>query len=961
MSQNILNPQQQQIVDTTEGPLLVIAGPGSGKTKTLVERVVHLLELGVEPQSIMISTFTEKAAKELLTRISNRLIENKSKVNPNELHIGTLHSIFLKLIEEHQEYSVIKRNYRLLDPFDQAFLIYSNLSQFNAIADSDLIINPKGNKYVDSWSTANIIVKKINVISEEALCIDTLLKSGDPEINTIAQFYQIYRQILETENALDFSSIQSELLRMLENQIVLDSIQNSIKYFMIDEYQDTNTIQEKILLKLASKNNNICVVGDDDQGLYRFRGATIRNILQFENNFANGDCKKVYLTTNYRSHPGIIKFYNDFMKSKNWGNGTVKYRFEKDIVPCDNKFHKTASVIKVSASSEDDYHKNILDFITTLKTCGAITDYNQITFLFRSVKGDEAISLINYLEDNGIRVFSPRSGQFFDRKEVQFVIGALLSMFPQVLDEESGIVTSNRFLPVLQAIEDYFSRQISTDQQTSKDLIAHIVHYQRKHANLTKNTDYSFSKLVYELFAFKQFSKYLDTELTAETNDLRPAYNIGILLKLISKFEYLYNVSVLTPKSLNHILRQFFNFYLRFIFDGGLEEYEDFDQTIPSGCVSFMTIHQAKGLEFPITVVGSMSGVPRKSYDSLDEMLQNRYFSRVPFEPIQDVKYFDFYRLYYTAFSRAKNLLVLCGKQRNGAGACPSKYLADIWNSTPDWQNTKIFKPDRITQSDVTPVNIKHEYAFTSHILLYEACPLQYKFYKEFEFTEIRQGGMIGGTLLHQTIEDIHKAVLKGEEYTLTDSNIENWFNSNYAQLVKSQHGYIHEAQRKAILRQVLRYRDSNNGKWNQIKEAEVDVSLVKEDYILKGKIDLIKGSDGTVELVDFKSGDKPDVNTTDAIQKTVLNQYRRQLEVYAYIIEQKTGNKISRLNLYYPKEENGNPKITFEYKPDMVQNTINSFEEVVHKIEQHDFSMKGHACSEKHCGECDLRFYCHK
>ena len=138
-----------------------------------------------------------------------------------------------------------------------------------------------------------------------------------------------------------------------------------------------------------------------------------------------------------------------------------------------------------------------------------------------------------------------------------------------------------------------------------------------------------------------------------------------------------------------------------------------------------------------------------------------------------------------------------------------------------------------------------------------------------------------------------------------------------------------------------------------------MEVSLVKEEYILKGKIDLIEGKNDTVELVDFKSGDKPDVNTRDEYKRQQLNQYRRQLEIYAYLIEQRYGHKVSAMHLYYPKEENGNPRITYRYDRGNVENTIEAFEEVVHKIEQKDYSMEGVRRNEKHCSDCDLRFFC--
>jgi len=949
-----LNLQQEKVVKTTEGPLLVIAGPGSGKTKTLVDRVVHLVQNGVDANNIMVATFTEKAAKELTTRISNRLLQENLKANLNEMYIGTLHSIFLRFLEENQEFTRLKKNYRLLDPFEQTFYVYRNLNDFLELEDVDTLFNGQNISY---WNKAEKIVSRINVVSEEMLDVDRLLISEYAEIQAIARCYNLYKQILEEENALDFSTIQSETCKLLEeNTKVLSKIQDQLYYIMVDEYQDTNTVQELILKMLWHRKHNICVVGDDDQGLYRFRGATIRNILEFDKNFKRGECKKVCLTTNYRSHPDIVKFYNEWMRSKTWTFDGTTYRFEKEIKPDDRIFPKTAAVVKVSTDNSDTYFQEVIDFINTLRNKGKVTDLNQIAFLFHSVKSDKVIQLSDFLEHNGIKVFSPRSELFFDREEVKLILGCLASIFPNLFDiiGEEGWIQEK-----LISWQDYFMEKVKADAKSNRRLIVWVSGKMKTHEEMRQNTNYAFTALVYEMLQFPLFAHYLDVNLTENKNDLRPAYNIGIIIGLLSKFEYLYNVTVITRKNYEWLMKHLFCQYLKFIVDGGISEYEDFDENIPSGCVSFMTIHQSKGLEFPITIVGSMSGIPRKNYDAIDEILQRNFYRKQIYEPIEQTKFFDFWRLYYTAFSRAQNLLVLTGCEKQGAGTLPSKYLRDAWESVPSWRDKSRFDISKLQLADVKPVNIKHEYSFTSHILLYETCPLQYKFYKELEFAEVRTGSMIGGSLLHETIEDIHRAVLRGEENTLTNDNITAWFNTNYHQLVKLNHSYLREEQRNSILRQVLNYKDANSGNWDQIREAEVDVSLVKDDYILKGTIDLVKGAGGTVELVDFKSGDKPDVNTSDANKRKILDQYRRQLEVYAYLVENRNGLKVSKMHLYYPKEENGNPRITFPYDPRNVENTIKSFEDVVKRIERHDFSNVEKYCDEKRCSDCDMRFYC--
>lgn len=948
------NKVQELIANHSEGPVLVIAGPGSGKTKTLVDRVVNLVKKGVSPEAIMVGTFTEKAAKELITRISNRLLDDNIKVNLNEMYVGTLHSIFLRFLEENREFTRLKRNYRLFDQFEQVFTIFRHIKEFMAIDEiTDLI----GDHRVSYWIKASSIADKVNIVSEEILDVDKLEQSDYENVRGLAKCYRLYSGILEEENALDFSSIQLATYKLLnEHPEVLAKIQDKIQYFMVDEYQDTNTIQERILLLLSSRNKNLCVVGDDDQGLYRFRGATIRNILEFDRNYENGECKVFFLQTNYRSHPDIINFYNGWMKNQQWTIGGETFRFDKEIVAREDDFTDTPCVLRLSAENDtDEYHAEVLRFIRHLEQEHIITDYNQIAFLYRSVKSDKAKALAEYLEENDIKVFSPRSDMFFEREEIKLILGCLVTIFPQV---ESLFEPGSTTLGLCMQWGEHFIQTLQADPVGNRELIRWVLAMQKAHEPLTKPTNYGFTSLVYQLFQFPLFASFLQVDLEANKTDLRAAYNIGTLTNLVSKFEYLNNVTIFTPKNAESVLKNFFNYYLRFLVQGGLSEFEDFDETLPSGCVSFMTIHQSKGLEFPITIVGSMNAVPTKSYTDLDEILQREFYHRPIYEPLDQTKYFDFARLYYTAFSRAQNLLLLTGCESSTGRKTPSAYFESYWRNLPKWRDPRV-DLHKVDLASVKPVSIKHEYSFTSHILLYENCPRQYKFYKELQFVEERKGSTLGGSLLHQTIEDIHKAVLRGEPETLSNENIESWFNTNYQLLVKQLHSYIAEAQRKAILHQVLNYRDRNESQWHRIKEAEVDVSLVKEDYILKGKIDLIEGENGTVELVDFKSGEKPDVNTTDEYKRRILNQYRRQLEIYAYLIEQRYGHKVSAMHLYYPKEESGNPRITYRYNQGNIENTIEAFEDVVHKIEKKDYSMEHVRRNEKHCSDCDLRFYC--
>lgn len=947
------NEAQREAISATDGLVLITAGPGTGKTFTLVKRAVYLIqECGIKPEQIMMATFTEKAAKELITRITNELAERDISVNVNEMYIGTFHSLCLRIIKEHLEFTRLKRNYRLLDTFDQKYLVFRNIYKFNAIDGIDDLLSKGG-----AWKHSDEICNYVNHLSEEMVDVEGLQTDSNPEIRTLGQVLATYQGLLEEGNLIDFSTIQTECLRLLtENEEILEELQDKLQYLMIDEYQDTNYIQEQIVFLLGAKHHNICVVGDDDQGLYRFRGATIRNILEFPHKFEDEGCKIVPLVINYRSNSDIVDFYNEWMSTTsgakfkfNWDN----YRYDKRIEPHKKTEINSSAVVKLnSEDDEDEWHEKILSFINKLKESGKLSDYNQLAFLFSSVKHQRVTELANFLEKNGINVYSPRSDMFFKRDEIKLTLGCLMLMFPKYV---KGL--ENQEYKFLQ-VEHYsyyrdciLAANAFVTQPENKELKQFIRQHGKTHAGLTGTTDYAYSGLLYMLFRFKPFSDILDTDMSVGVVDIRPTRNLALLTQIIGKFEYLHRVDVFNGSYINRNTELLFNLYLKLLYDGGISEYEDEAEYAPSGCVSFLTIHQSKGMEFPIVFVDSLSNTPRKTYKELMTEVEEKYFHRPAFEPYEQTKYFDFWRLYYTAFSRAQDLLLLtCDENKR----TPSMYFKDLYDELQSVDSDG-FNLEEFDFQSVKKVNLKNSFSFTSHITVYETCALQYKFYKELEFMPVRQNAMMFGTLVHETIEDVHRAAIRDEVDLITKDNISSWFESNYNSLVKSEHTYLAEPQRNAALNQVIRYAERMYGKWSSIQQAEVDVSLVKEDYIIDGKIDLVKGSDGTVEIVDFKSEKKPDMEK----MRNRIEHYRRQLQIYAYLIEQRTGQKVSKMHLYYTAEENGNPMISFPYTHSAIEGTVAAFDDTVHKILRKDFK---HRCDDaKTCKNCDFRYYCNK
>ena len=945
------NEAQREAINSTNGLVLITAGPGTGKTFTLVKRAVYLIqECGVKPEQIMMATFTEKAAKELITRITNELAKGDISVNVNEMYIGTFHSLCLRIIKENLEFTRLKRNYRLLDTFDQKYLVFRNYYKFKNIDGVDELLSRGG-----TWKRSDEICNYVNHLSEEMVDVEALQKDTNPEIGTLGKILSVYQEMLEEGNLIDFSTIQTECFRLLkDNQKILEELKNKLQYLMIDEYQDTNYIQEQIVFLIGAKHHNICVVGDDDQGLYRFRGATIRNILEFPYKFQNENCKVIPLVVNYRSNSDIVDFYNEWMSTTSGANFKFewdKYRYEKQIVPHEKSSIQSPAVVKLfSKDDEDEWHEKILEFIIKLKESGKLSDYNQLAFLFSSVKHQRVTALANFLEKSGINVYSPRSDMFFKRDEIKLAIGCLMLMFPKYVlkfeKQEFEFLQAEHYRyykECIVAANEYVTKP------ENKELLQFIRSHGKAHAGLTGTTDYAYSGLLYKLFMYKPFSDILDTDMSVGVVDIRPTRNLALLTQIIGKFEYLHRVDVLNGSYIDKNTELLFNLYLKLLYDGGISEYEDEAEYAPSGCVSFLTIHQSKGMEFPIVFVDSLSNAPRKTYKDLMTEVEDKYFHRPSFEPYEQTKYFDFWRLYYTAFSRAQDLLVLtCDENKR----TPSQYFRDIYDEVPSVDNANFDLTEFDFQS-VKKVNLKNSFSFTSHITVYETCALQYKFYKELEFMPVRQNAMMFGTLVHETIEDVHRAAIRGEVDQINNDNIASWFESNYNSLVKSEHTYLAEPQRNAALNQVKRYAERMDGKWETVQQAEVDVSLVKEDYIIDGKIDLVKGVDGTVEIVDFKSERKPDM----VKMRDRLEHYRRQLQIYAYLIEQRTGQKVSKMHLYYTAEENGNPMITYPYTRTAIDGTVAAFDDTVHKILKKDFN---HRCDDaKTCRNCDFRYYC--
>jgi len=930
-----LNDSQREAIGYTEGPLLVIAGPGSGKTLVLVLRSLNILlrELA-DPEEILLCTFTQKAAFELRDRISFAAKKLGYDKDLSQLLVGTIHGTANDFLLRHRHHTPLGNNYEVLDELTQLLFIFDHFED---------ILGPKENdKYLGRWGTRWTAIEGVrnffNKITEELIDSDLFESAEDPFTRVIGRSYRSYVDKLYETNKIDFAHQQKLFHELLEKPEVSQIIEERIRYVMVDEYQDTNFVQEQLLLRLAENNNNISVVGDEDQSLYRFRGGTVRNILEFSQNFHN--CHTVTLSINYRSHKDIISAYDKFMQSWNWSNqnGTPRFRFEKSINPDpEQTFVDYPAVISIWGENREDEAQRFADLVMFLKTNRVVEDESQITLLLHSVRQEHSGPYLNALEERGIRVFCPRARTYFENDEIRAIVACFAILLGYYGEGRGELI--GRSLQELAAYVDSCITQLGRTYSDPHPLAKSLQTFTTEINSLKgkKTLDRRLADYFYRFIALNPFNDFVKNENRAR--------NLAIFSQLLNVFQTYYHYMVITAKNRVPLRLHFFHSFLRLLFEGGINEYEDPDIPFPKGHIQVMTIHQAKGLEFPVVIVGSLS-VQLSSPKGVDRVL-GPFYQRPPFEPENKITGFDRMRLHYVAFSRSEKVLVLTTTDQ------PKPYFNPIWQNLPQWPYVQqdLLKSLFFRLRHRMPV--KKTFSFSSDLKVYETCPRQYQFFRFYDFTPARSAEYLFGAVVHQTIEEIHRWVLDGKMETLNESRISEFFQFSYRNLLNRGLRPIGLKQREAAYSQVINYYKQNQSEFNRILETEVDVSVEKDGYILTGKVDLLMGDDGQLEVLDFKTSPRPKESLD------LLTSYEHQLCTYAHILEQRYGKHPERLLLYWTSEAlKEEALMSFPYRPERVDEAGLHFDAVVEKIMAKEFRVVKMPETDI-CSECDLRRYC--
>ena len=626
-----LNDRQKEAVLKTEGPCLVIAGAGSGKTKVLTHKIAYLMtEKYIKPWNILAITFTNKAANEMKQRVEN-LVGEAAK----DMWIGTFHSICVRILRK-----TIDRI-----GFDSSFLIFDTSDQKTLIKEC-----MKTLKIDDKLFTDRAVLSEISNGKNEMLEPKAYLTkyAGDYRKETIGKIYELYQKRLRENNAIDFDDIINYTIKILtENPDVLDYYSSKFQYVLVDEYQDTNKAQFTLVTILASRYGNITVVGDNDQGIYSFRGADISNILNFERDFPG--TKIIKLEQNYRCTGNILKAANAVIKHN-------ENKYEKKLWTENGE-----GALPTIHKSDDEYDEGryIVEQINHLKR-EEYYKYSDFVVLYRMNSQSRAIEEILRREDIPYKIVGGL--KFYERKEIKDIISYLrliynpsdnISLKRVINEPKRGIgktsvdnvqeISEKAGISMYEVIKNAEQFGLNRLKANSTEFVQLIEEMRSKIDGI------SISELIKETLNKSGYIKALENEDSVEAESR--IQNLEEFLTVAIEFE---------EQEAENSLADFLE---GITLSSDIDSMEDEDNS-----VTLMTLHSAKGLEFPVVFLVGMEEGIFPGYKSIGEPRE-----------LEEER-----RLFYVGITRAKEYLYLtCAKKRTIFGSTSYNAISRFASEIP--------------------------------------------------------------------------------------------------------------------------------------------------------------------------------------------------------------------------------------------------------------------------------------
>ena len=880
-----LSDSQIEAVKTIDDDLEIIACAGAGKTGVVTRRIINILASKPEilPENIVAFTFTKKAAEELKSRINEYgkkvLGHNKGFAH---MYVGTIHGFCIKMLQDNiPEF----QKFTVLDEI-QTKLFIERYYEDCGMLDLDLT------KYIET----SLFMTVMSVLNENWFERDKW-----DEKTRLA--FEKYQKKMYEEKKFDFSLILREMIFQLENnQKFAEVISSKVKYLTVDEYQDINPIQERLISILRGMGANICVVGDDDQTIYQFRGSDSENILTFKERY--GIDKYIVLDTNYRSTAGVVDVARRVIINND-------RRLPKTMLSgCMTKYD-IGDLAYAEYADIDDELEFIAKRLVKLHEIGI--PYSEIAILLRKKKISSNVAKV--LEAYDIPFVVEGVNDLFGTKECQAAKG--------IFDYLNGELPAT----------ELFKLWLAVDYPLDKKEVADALQY-------LATIDVKEIKLYSELNIQGIFHEFLRRVSIVE--DGKPQteilmYNLGKFSQVIADYEVI-NYTLKPKSKLNN-----FCSFLKYTAAQYYPEGYMTNSYAKPDAVSIMTVHQSKGLEFAAVFIPQLN----RNFFPAQKVGGKGIWHVIDRQWITNAERFDGdieeeRKLFYVAITRAKKYLYLSRSETSR-----DKYISPFLEEARE--SSYMVKYDGNIQYDATNIpNVRNE---SMPIMLnfslledYFDCPYRFKLTMFYGFAQPIVPALGYGNVLHEIVRNIHTAVINGE--VLTNDDVQRMIDESF--YLPYATPKLEENMYKSVVRAINNYVDHNQAEMKNIYMAETEIEIDMGDGIkVNGRIDLVKkvNNDGNeqIAIVDFKTANK---RVLESINK-------EQLKIYALGYQELTGDMADYMEIYQLDSENkAREPITY----DVILEVKKDITEAATNIRSNHLPRK---CNKDNCSKCHLSYLC--
>ena len=949
--QPILNAQQQAAITYGKGPLLIIAGAGTGKTTVVTQRINHLIaEKNIDPKHVLALTFTEKAAKEMEERVDILL-----PYGYTNLWIHTFHSFCDRILRDEAHYIGLSTDYKLLSQSEAVMLLRK------ALFDMDLkLFRPLNNptKFLDSLLTHFSRLKDEDITPNEyAHWVEKQTDSEQKEeYLELSYAYKMYGEAKIKNNYMDFSDlISNTLLLFRTRKHILGKYQKQFEYMLVDEFQDTNYAQNELAILLAGKEKNITVVADDDQSIYRFRGAAVSNVLQFKQNFP--EAKIIILTQNYRSTQTILDSAYQLIQYNNPNRLEVVEQINKKLIS--NSKKKPQPIQFIHTVNAEDEAEEIAKKKTELSNQYA---YKDIAILVRA--NNHAQLITTTLSRYGIPYQFLGPSYLFQQEEIKDLIAYLfflanlsdtISLF-RVLSMDIFTIpyidlnvlltyAKQKNISLFNTLQKLDEIEINENVKEKLKAIVVMIH---KHLNQVKKS--SPGQILYNFLVDSGLYRSLQT--TFETKDEKSIQNIAKFFDRVKRFESDRNDATIFT------LVEWLNLML---------EMEDSPTAADidmreENAINISTAHGAKGLEFPVVflvnlVVERFPSRERAEKIPLPEGLVKEFMPEETDFHLQEER-----RLFYVGMTRAKEVLYFTAADYYGSGKREKKLSPFIFEALPDLQITKqekisqqlslseVLSPfeEKVYTKDRRVKSYKVTYVTFSNLQLFSICPLHYKAKVVYNLPAPKMGNQSFGISMHKTLYEFYKLVQQGEKPTekeLQKLLKQLWLTEGYENKKDEEDHY------KAAQKMLTDFY-STEKPFIQPLALELPFSFtLKNGVKVFGQIDRIDKKENGIEIIDYKTGvDNPKAKKI----------HEEQLAIYAL-----AATRVKDEVLNYDAKDitvtlhflGNNTKKSLTFTDDYMEKLEEKLLKDIEKIEKSDFACsKSLLCAS---GTCEYKMLC--